>query len=121
MKPYLREHGISESTVYNLFVPPNKRNKNAERYKSLIDARVQKKQNNHREDITDSHFLFARISMRDQMAVMFKDDISEYSCNDMNKLLVGVTAVNRYHQIRGFPLKDMSPNYSNHDFPYPGW
>ena len=41
--PELRERGISKSTIHNMFVPTNKRNKNAECYKSLIDAKVPKK------------------------------------------------------------------------------
>lgn len=39
----------AQSGIINLFVPPNKRNKNAQRYKSLIDAKVLKKQSNYRE------------------------------------------------------------------------
>ena len=111
----------AQSGIINLFVPPNKRNKNVQRYKSLIDAKVLKKQSNYREHNIDSHFLFARISMRDQMTAMFKDYISEYSCSGMDKLLVGVHAVNGYYQISRFHLQNMSPNYINHDFPYPGW
>ena len=57
--------------------------------------------------------------MTDQMAAIFKDYISEYSCDDMKKLLVAVNVVSRYHQIRRFHLENIL-NYSDHDFPYPG-
>ena len=106
--PELKEQGISKTTIHNLFVAPNKRNNNSKRYLSLIDAKVPRKKN------------IARISMRDQMVAMFKENICEYSCDDMNKLLIGVNAVSRYHQLRRFHLQNMAPNYSDHDFPYPG-
>ena len=48
--------------------------------------KFQKKKNNYRKDNVDSNFLFAEISMRDQMAAMLKDYISEYSCDDINKM-----------------------------------
>ena len=48
--------------------------------------KFQKKKNNYRKDNVDSNFLFAEISMRDQMVAMLKEYISEYSCDDINKM-----------------------------------
>ena len=55
------------------------------------------------------------------MTAMFKDYISEHSCDDKNNLLDGVDVISRYHQIRRFHLENMNPNYRDYDFPYPGW
>ena len=44
-----------------------------------------------------------------------------YSCDDMNKINVGVNAVSRYHEIDRFFTTSNSPEYSDHDFPYPGY
>lgn len=119
--PGLEEHGISRTTIHQLFVPPRKNTIAAKSYKSLVDAKVPCKRNAFRIENADQHFLFSRIAMRDQLIAMFHRQAVAYSCDDMNKLLVGVNAVSRYQQIRHFFMSDDCPNYSDHDFPYPGW
>jgi hypothetical protein len=72
-------------------------------------------------DHPDAHYLFARMAYRLEMASMFPNETAVLSCDDMNKVKVGASAVSRYHQLsRYFEVGD-SPNMPDHDFPVPGY
>ena len=112
---------IGTTTIAYMMAPPHRGHHSAERYKSIIDARVPGKDNSYREDHPDQHYLFARVAYRHEFARMFQDECAVFSCDDMNKLKVGPLAVSRYHQIsRIFPVDD-KPQYPDHDFPHPGY
>ena len=119
--PSLKEYGICRSTIHSLFVPPRKRTLRAQHYKSHIDAKVPGKRNSYRENHADSHFLFARVAYRQELASKFFDEVTVFSADDMNKIKVGQAAVSRYHQIGGFFMADDSPNFPDHDFPHPNY
>ena len=69
----------------------------------------------------DTHYLFSRCKMRRELASLFSDSIGILSMDDMAKIKVGPPAVSRYHQLkRTFPTNDQ-PNFSDHDFPIPGY
>ena len=48
-----------------------------------------------------------------------KFNVSMYSCDDKNKVMVGenTPAVGRHLKICSFFMEDDSPNYMDHDFP----
>ena len=54
---------------------------------------------------------------RREFAELFKDDISIFSMDDMNKIKVGPPAVSRYHQLRRLYSSSDMPNMPDHDFP----
>ena len=56
-----------------------------------------------------------------ELVSLFSDSIGILSMDDMAKIKVGPPAVSRYHQLkRTFPTNDQ-PNFSDHDFPIPGY
>ena len=120
-RPGPQEYAISNDTIHRLFVPPWQATSAAKYYKSLIDAKVPGKSNRYQENHPDQHFLFSRIGVRDELGQLFKKHAQIYSCDDMNKINVGVNAVSRYHEIDRFFTTSNSPEYSDHDFPYPGY
>ena len=104
-----------------MFQAPRQNTNISRRYKGLINAKRGRTDNSYREEHRDSHFLFARVAYRLEMAAMFADETAVLSCDDMNKVKVGAPAVSRYHQLsRYFEVGD-SPNLPDHDFPVPGY
>ena len=52
---------------------------------------------------------------------MFSDETAVFSCDNMNKVKVGASAVSRYNQLtRYFQVGD-SLNLPDHDFSFPGY
>ena len=104
-----------------MFQAPRKNTVAARRYKGVINAKRGRNDTSYREEHQDSHYLFARVAYRLELAAMFADETAVFSCDDMNKLKVGAAAVSRYHQLsRYFEVGD-SPNLPDHDFPVPGY
>ena len=65
-----------------------------------------------------SHYCFAQVGYVSEFCAALTEECQQFSCDDMNKLNVGILAVSRYHQLsRFFPIQD-APNYFDHDFPY---
>ena len=53
---------------------------------------------------------------------MFSNEYQLYFADDMNKFRMGpATAVSRYHNQHRFFMLSNSPNFSDHDFPNPGY
>ena len=119
--PDLKSHIVSLTTIRRLFEAPNKSVDSRHKYTRLINARVGAKSNSYREPHLDAHYLFARNKMRREMAAMLSNSIKIISMDDMAKIKVGPPAVSRYHQLKQlFPSADQ-PNFSDHDFPIPGY
>ena len=101
---------------------PRKNSTRSQRYKSLIDAKVPGKRNQYREGSPNQHFLFARVSYREEFVSKFADECTFFSCDDMNKIKMGPSpAVSRYHQQHRFYMSNNSPKLGDHDFPNPGY
>ena len=97
--PELAERGISRDAIHMLLQPPRKNSTRSQRYKSLIDAKVPGKRNQYREGSPNQHFLFARVSYREEFVSKFADECTFFSCDNMNKIKMGpLHAVPRYHQ-----------------------
>ena len=54
-----------------------------------------------------------------QLSEKHKDKVLRMSCDNKNKLNVGVVATSRKQKIRRFFPTNDAPNYPDHDFPYP--
>ncbi|XP_072168657.1 uncharacterized protein [Diadema setosum] len=103
--------------------PHNRSSTSADRYKSLIDARVPSKDNSGRKGNDNSHFYSSRVKYCLEMAATLGSRALIYSVDNKNKIRVGddVLAVDRRIQIqRVFPIDDR-PQYLDHDFPVPGY
>ena len=109
---------ISRTTVHELMVAPRKRTRNAQRYHGLVKSRVPGKDNSVRKTHPDAHYAFAQVRYIKEFCQEFKDECAQLSCDDMNKVNVGVLAVSRYHQIGRFFPEDDAPRYPDHDFPF---
>jgi hypothetical protein len=102
-----------------MLASPNKLLKQpAARYKTAIDARVGAIANSGR-DLTrpDAHYLFAQVRLRREFAAAVSHESLIMSCDDMNKVNIGVLAVSRYHQLSRLFMKGDNPISSDHDFP----
>ena len=117
----LKEHGISPSTMRRIFEAPQHGRLASQCCMGYINARVGMKANSYREFHQDAHYLFARNKHRREFAELFKDDISIFSMDDMNKIKVGPLAVSQYHQLRRLYSSSDMPNMPDHDFPMPGY
>ena len=71
-----------------MFNAPNKHFKAADRYKALVNARVETKQNSYREFQPDVHYLFARNKMHRKLPTLFNDKLATISVDDMAKIKV---------------------------------
>ncbi|KAJ8030165.1 hypothetical protein HOLleu_26495 [Holothuria leucospilota] len=119
--PALKETGVSKSTVRRWMKAPHEGRFASKRYEGLIDAKIPSKRNDFREENRDDHFHRAVVKYMREMCSHFQSECVVYSCDNMNKLKVGTLAVSRYHQLnRIYPSEDR-PNYSDHDFPTPGY
>ena len=115
--PGLEEHGISDTTVRYLFKPVKKGTLTAERYKSVVDACVPKKDNSRHKDNIDDHYLLSRIKLGRELAAYIPEEYTVISADSMNKIRYGTLTFSRYHQIRKIYLTDDTPKYLDHDFP----
>ena len=120
--PGLKEHGIGRDAIHHLMVAPRKHYSRAERYKGFIDSKIPCKKNQYRENNVNQHYLFARVAYREEFSAMLVHECKLYSADDMNKIKMGpAPAVSRYHQQHRFYMVCNSPNFSDHDFPNPGY
>ena len=61
--PGLKKYGLSETRVRYLFKPVNKGKYAAERYNSVIDTSVPRKDNSSRLEILEGHYLLRRVKL----------------------------------------------------------
>ncbi|XP_077867443.1 uncharacterized protein LOC144356671 [Saccoglossus kowalevskii] len=120
--PEVRERGLSISTISRWMVAPNKRFKASALYTADIDAKIPKTStNNQRKLDENSHFYFTQVKYCMELASKYAESCVAISCDNMNKVKIGVPAVSRYHQqTRYFPRRD-TPDFNDHDFPNPGY
>ncbi|XP_070560361.1 uncharacterized protein [Ptychodera flava] len=117
----LKKHGVSLSTISRWMVAPDKRFKSSMLYTGDIDARVTTSTNNFRKDNKNAHYYFAQVKYVMEFAARHKMSALAVSCDNMNKVKIGVTAVSQHFQnTRYFPNSD-APNFPDHDFPNPGY
>ena len=76
-----------------MFTAPNKHFRAAERYKSLMKARVGTKQNMYREFHPYAHYLFSRNKMRRELGTLLADQCNVISVDDMAKSKVGQSQI----------------------------
>ena len=118
--PELGKRGVSLGAIRTLFCPPSRAAKSAENYHSYIPAKVPHKRNNVRKEHKNSHYLFARVKYRRELAQMFREHFSVISVDCMNQLRCSFnTMASRYHQINTYYLEDDEPDNYDHDFPVP--
>ena len=86
-----------------------------------MKAHVPGKRNAYREDHPGQHYLLAQVAYQREFPKMFSSECTIFSCDDMNKINVGMLAVSRYHQIKRFYHKEDAPNVADHDYPVPGY
>ena len=93
--PGLKEKGISRTAIHELMMPPRQKTVNAGRYKSLVNSRVPKKQNNRAfNDHADSHFCASQVKIVMEFSAKYKS-VQLVSADDMNKVNIGGPAVSR--------------------------
>ena len=110
---------ISRSTVHRLMVPPRKNTRTSRDYKSVVNARVPRKDNSAVASLhQDSHFCASNVAGLAEFSNKFSDAVMFMSLDNLNKTHVGTLAVSRYHQHQRFFMNDDSPIYHDHDFPY---
>ena len=85
--PELAERGTSRDAIHMLLQPPRKNSTRPQRYKSLINAKVPGKRNQYREGSANQHFLFARVSYREEFVSKFANECNFFLCDDMNKIM----------------------------------
>ena len=116
--PGLKEAGISRQTIHNLMVAPRAKTINIKTYKSLLKARVPKKDNSGTfNEHPDRHLCASQVKGAVEFGVKFQDETLFLSSDNMNKVNVGVLAVSRYHQLQHFFPDNDLPVYPDHDFP----
>lgn len=98
---------------------PHKTRNNSIRYKVVRYIGV--KSNQFTEYHPDARDLFARNKQIWELAELFSEMTNLFSVDGIAKVKVGVPAVSRYHQLlRLYATNDM-PNFTDHDFPIPGY
>ena len=115
--PGLKEAGISRQTIHNLMVAPRANTINSKNYKSLLKARVPKKDNSGTfNEHPDRNFCASQVKGAVEFGVKFQNETLLLSSDNMNKVN-GVLAVSRYHQLQHFFPDNDLPGYPDHDFP----
>lgn len=112
---------LSLSTLHRQMLPPNRRHKASRLYRSIIKAKIPRKQNNVRRFDPDAHFYFSRMKLLRNFNAHFSNDCVEVSCENKNKVHVGTLATGRMNKINKFFIDGDAPNYNDHDFPLAGY
>ena len=85
-----------------MFNAPNKRFKAADRYKTLVNARVKTMQNSYWGFQPNAHQLFTRNKMSRELGTLFNDKIVTILFDEIAKIKVVASDTSRYHQIKNF-------------------
>ncbi len=108
---------LSKSAIHHLFTPPRRNSSSASKYKGLISSKIAPNRNDLTVEHPDQHFASAQCRYVTEMSALFPSEVILMSCDDKNKLTMGLPAVHRLNRIGKFyPLGD-APNYSDHTFP----
>ena len=98
-------------------MPPNRTNKASVRYQSVIDAKAGVKKNDISKTHKASHFCRASVSYALEMVACFNSEVSSWSVDDKNKLLVGSgPCVDRRMSFKTFFLRHDVVHYPDHNF-----
>ncbi|XP_070555394.1 uncharacterized protein [Ptychodera flava] len=119
--PAFRKNSVSISTIGRWMVAPHKGVNAASLYTGAIDARIPTATNNRRKEDVNAHYYFCQVKYIMEFCSKFKDSTTVISCDNMNKVKVGVPAVSRYHQQGRFYPNNDAPDFEDHDFPNPGY
>lgn len=108
---------VSTSTVKRLFVAPNKKHRASKYYHGIIDAKIGIKKNDIGKSHPASHFCRTSVNYALEMAACFKDEVTAWSVDDKNKLLVGGgPCVDRRMSFKTYFMKDDMIHYPDHNF-----
>ena len=103
-----------------MLLPPNKTRKSSSLYKGYVNAKIPSKRNNTSATVHPNfHYTSAQVSYVNEFAALFPNEVVALSCDCKNKINVGTLAVSRYFQINSYFFQEDSPDYNDHDFPYP--
>ncbi len=109
---------VSRDYVHKLFKAPRSNCGTAKRYKGVIDARLAAKRNDlHYNLHSDIHFAAAQVSYAAEFTALHPEETLLLSCDDKNKLTLGLPPVHRLNHDRKFYPKKDQPNFMDHDFP----
>ena len=95
------EEKASVTSVKYLFLPPNKASAHSDRYKGILDAKAQPKQNTNRKDHIDAHFAAAVVKFVRDFVAAHPHTCIFLSVDDKAKVNKnGKPAVSWYFQIK---------------------
>ncbi|CAF2854670.1 unnamed protein product [Rotaria sp. Silwood2] len=117
---YPNIYKLSNATVRRLFMPPKKSTKSHKYYKSIVPAKVPRKQNTKCQNHPDFQITCALVNYVQELASLYNDECISLSCDNKAKIPIGTPAVSHYVRSRKFHLIDQAPNLPDHDFPKPG-
>ena len=110
---------LSRNTCHRLMMPPRKNTNAARGYYGKIQARISQKKN--AESISgsnsDLHYTMAQVNLANELFQMHDGECLRLSCDDKNKVNVGILCVSRRMQITKYFSMDDQPVYQDHDFP----
>ena len=110
---------VSKHTIHRLLQPRRKKTIASQRFAGLVNARVPPKSNS-KEKTYHPHFHYtcAQINIVQELGQLSPNGTMSLSCDNKNKIDVGIPAVSRRNQIRTFHMNDAAPNLPDHDFPF---
>ena len=110
---------ISLKSVHLLLRAPRKGTHAADGCKRGVDARPGVKDNSNRKSHPDQHHCASQVKTAREFGSDHKSQCVTLSCDDKSKIMMGLPAVSRYHQLRKFFVQIDSPQCNDHDFPVP--
>lgn len=108
---------VSVDTIHRIMKPPSRKRNAALLYTGQVEAKVPAKSNNFRKYSEDSHAYSARVRLVREFAAFYSKNVLILSCDNKNKVNVGVLATSRMQKINRFFCVDDNPDYNDHDFP----
>lgn len=108
---------ISESSIKRLFVAPHSSRHASVRYHGVIVAKIGVKANDVSKENKNSHFCRSSVNYALEMATCFEDEVSAWSVDDKNKLLVGGgPCVDRRMSFKSYFMRNDMVHYPDHNF-----
>lgn len=98
--------------------PPRKGRIASKRYRGVIQAKVQRIENNKHVMSAKSHYCFSSVKLVQELFVCYFEQGVLIDVDNMNKVKMnGTTAVSRYHQPNAYFHSGDVPQHEDHDFP----